>query len=82
MEEKELLEQARKNAWSFPGLTPPNNAAYIGAIKTKEDTYFYYQDKEGNFYYDSQQMRCFELEMREAQKKKQQRKWREKKRAI
>lgn len=74
MEEKEVLEQARKNAWSFPWLTPPNNAAYIGAIEAKEDTYFYYQDKEGNFYYDSQQIRRFELEMREAQKKKQQRK--------
>lgn len=82
MEEKEVLEEARKDAWSFPGLTPPNNAVYIGAIETKEDVYFYYQDKEGNFYYDSQQMRCFELEMIEAQKKKQKRKWREKKRAI
>lgn len=82
MEEKELLEQARKNAWSFPGLTPPNNAEYIGAIRAKEDIYFYYQDKGGNFYYDSQRMRCFELEIREAQKKKEQKRWREKKRAV
>lgn len=82
MEEKDILEQARNQAWSFPGLTPPNHARYIGSIETKEDTYFYYQDREGNFYYDSQQMRSFELEMREAQKEKQRRAWKGKKRAI
>ncbi len=74
MDEKELLEEARSKAWSFSGLTPPNNAKYIGAIQKENDIYFYYQDKEGNFYYDSQQNRCFELAMKEAKRKKEKRK--------
>lgn len=77
-----VTRTGKKERMVLSRLIPPNNATYIGAVETKGDTYFYYQDEEGNFYYDSQQIRRFELEMREAQKRKQQRKWREKKRAI
>lgn len=71
-----ILQEAREKAYSFPGLVPPNNAEPVGQIEEAHDTYFYYRDSEGNFYYDSERMRRFELEMQEAQKrKKERRRW-------
>lgn len=82
MEEDRLLETARSEARSFPGLVPPNNAVLIGAVDTGDDTYFYYQDDEGNFYYDSERMRRFETEMQERKKARDRQRWRQKKRAV
>lgn len=72
-EEQKLLEEARNNAWTFPGLEPPAGAVYIGAVKTEKDVYFYYRGREGNFYYDTERMRRFEMEMQEARKRKKER---------
>ena len=68
--EQELLEEAREKAVSFPGLAPPNNAEPIGEIKEEHDTYFFYRDSKGNFYYISDRTRKFEEEMLKAQKKR------------
>lgn len=74
--ENKLLEEAREKAYSFPGLIPPNNAEPIGEIEEAHDTYIYYRDSKGNFYYSSGSTRKFEEEMQEAQKrKKERRRW-------
>ena len=67
--EKEL-ELAQKNAYSFTGLKPPNDAWYIGSKEKSGDTYHYYKDAEGNYYYDSEKGRKFEEEMLLVQQKK------------
>lgn len=67
------MQEAREKAYSFPGLVPPNDAEPIGKIEEAHDTYFYYQDSKGNFYYISGSTQKFELEMQEAQKRKKER---------
>lgn len=52
-------------ARSFPGLTPPNDAVEVLRKKTKNDTYIYYKDEDGNLYYNTKSTIAFELEMRE-----------------
>lgn len=81
-EDKQLLEEARENARSFPGLIPPDNAVYIGAVDAGDDTYFYYRDSSGNFYYESGRMRRFELEMMERMKERERQRRRQKRRAV
>lgn len=68
--EKELLREAREKACSFPGLEPPNNAEPIGQIEEAHDTYFYYRDGAGNFYYMSDSTRRFEEEMQQRVKER------------
>ena len=64
-----ILQEAREKAYSFSGLVPPNDAEPIGQIEESHDTYFYYRDSVGNFYYISGRTRKFEEEMLKAQKK-------------
>lgn len=85
MEENRLLEEAQKNARSFPGLVPPNQAEEIGQVKGEQDTYTYYRDSGGNYYYSSGRTQRFEIEMQEAQERKRKRerqRRRQKKRAV
>ncbi|MBO5030444.1 MAG: hypothetical protein J6J86_04520 [Lachnospiraceae bacterium] len=72
-EEQKLLEEAREKAVSFPGLAPPNDAEPIGQIEELHDTFYYYRDSRGNFYYISGRTRRFEEEMLKAQKKRRER---------
>lgn len=76
MTEEELLKEAREHARSFPGLLPPNNAVFIGMEKLENNTYFYYRDDEGRFYYDSVRARRFEKEMQERKKERDRKRWR------
>ena len=62
---KEELELAKKEARSFPGLTPPQNAVLIGKEEKKNDTINYYKDSAGNYYYDTESGRKFEQDMLE-----------------
>lgn len=66
------MVKAQKEAYSFPGTRPPNGAWYIGSITKNNDTYNYYKDEDGNYYYDTDKERKFEVEMQQAQRKRRQ----------
>lgn len=68
---QEEVEIARKQARSFPGLIPPNSAALIGKEEKERDTINYYKDSAGNYYYDTENGRKFELDMQERRKKRE-----------
>ena len=63
------LRKAAGEARTFPGLTPPNKAEYIGALSKNGDTYYYYKDENGTYWFDTESLRKFEKEMAEAEKR-------------
>ncbi len=73
---EKLLDEAYEKARSFSGLRPPNNAYYIGSrireINGKSHEIYYFKNDEGEFYYQSEATRQFELKMREAEKRRRQ----------
>lgn len=71
---EEELNVALKKAMSFSGLTPPNNAAIIGKIETTQDVINVYEDNQGNYWYDTENDRKFEVDMQEKRKKREEEK--------
>ncbi len=71
-----LPEEARKNAWSFRGLVPPNKAEEIYREICAGTVYIYYADDFGNYWYNTDRQIAFEKEMQEAQKKRKKKGWR------
>lgn len=78
-EDQAELERAEKDAWSFPGLSPPDQAAYyIGAIRKRRrtpeglcaDVYRFWKDAEGKYWYDTDRGMAFKREMAAIQKKR------------
>lgn len=69
----EDLRIAFKKAWSFPGLTPPNNAKFLGKMEAAEDVVNIYEDSQGNYWYDTESGRKFEQEMQERAKERKKR---------
>lgn len=65
------LDEALKEARSFSGLTPPNNAEYIESVRRNGEIYHFYKDATGNYYYDTESGRAFEMEMQERRKKRE-----------
>ena len=57
------IMKARKNARSFPGLDPPNKAEEIGREELAGDTFIYYKDSLGNYWYNTKSTRNVEKEM-------------------
>lgn len=72
------LQCASKEARSFPGLTPPNNAKLLGKLKTAEDVVNIYEDSKGNYWYDTENGRKFEMDMQERVKNRAKKKRRRK----
>lgn len=64
------LEEALKEAVSFPELTPPNNAKEYGRISTPTGIYIIYRDDEGNYYFDTVRGLEFKRQMEAARKNK------------
>lgn len=62
------LQHIRDNAMSFTGLRPPNNAKYIGQVKTSNNIFYYYKDDKGSFWFDTESGREFEKKMQAAQR--------------
>lgn len=54
-----------KEARSFVGLSPPVKAIEVARKKTEFDTYIYYKDIKGEFWYISQSQIAFENYMQE-----------------
>lgn len=68
---KDEMEKAMREAFSFPGLTPPNNAKLIGIREadpgSKVGKTYYYMDDYGNYYYTTDKQLEFERQMIAAQ---------------
>lgn len=64
------IEIAKKEATSFPGLVPPDNAKYIGSERTKNDSYDYFKTQDGKYYYQSDSTRLLEEQYQLKQKEK------------
>lgn len=63
-----------KDAASFAGLEPPNEAVEIGRVTRRKNTFIFYRDKEGKLYYDTLRGLRFKKKMEEAQRMKATRK--------
>lgn len=73
--EREMIK-AKREARSFEGLRAPNSAWYLGSEKSQNGTtYNYYKDKDGNYYYDSDQSRTFTVEMQAAERRLRKKRW-------
>lgn len=59
----EELKKAIGNAWSFPELTPPDNAKYIGSAYRGTEQYHYYIAEGGKYYYETDSGKAFKLKM-------------------
>lgn len=67
------LSEARKNAWSFPGLTPPPGAKEIGREKRGTDEVIYYADGKGKYWFNTESQIALEKELRSAEKRRKRR---------
>ena len=72
MNDEEELVFAYENAWSFPGSSPPVGSVFIGIMKTENNEYSFYKDKEGNYFYQSSRTMKIEKELADAAKKRKQ----------
>ena len=64
-----MLQEAQEKARSFPTLKPPNDAVYLGSVEKTTNTYNYYVDGEGKYWYDSDNEYAFKLQMIETEKR-------------
>ena len=76
----EELEKAWKEAVSFPGSSPPGNAAEIGRREAGGTTFILYRGKEG-YYYNTLRGLRFAKEIEECARRKKQRRRRKRKSA-
>lgn len=67
---KEELGDAIKNAVSIGANNQPKNSVYIGSCTDEYDTWHYYQDEDGTFYYEGERILEFDCEMKEAQRRR------------
>ena len=68
------INTIKANARTFEGLIPPKSAKLVYKEKKAGDTYFYFMDDDGNYYFNTQSQIDFEREMQELRKKRRQRK--------
>ncbi len=67
------LEEVLKEAASFPGLEPPNNAEEYGRVNRPTGTYIIYKDADGSYYFDTVHGLEFKRQMEAARKNKKRR---------
>ena len=63
----EVINIDLKNARSFQELRPPNDAIEIYQERVGNNTYHYYQDADGNLYYETDKGYAIKHEMAETQ---------------
>lgn len=68
------INTIKENARTFEGLIPPNSAKLVYKEEKAGDTYFYFMDDDGNYYFNTQSQINFEREMQELRKKRRQKK--------
>lgn len=64
------LDQASRDARSFPGLSPPAGSCYIGYQRRKSEKYLYWRDSRGNYWYETEGGMEFKRLMEQARKQK------------
>lgn len=57
------IEELRKEAWSFRGLTPPNNAKKVAEERRNGQVYEYFVDNTGNVYYETEEGKKWKLKI-------------------
>lgn len=62
-------------AWSFPGSKPPNGAELVEVIHRHGQDWFFYKDKEGNVWYQSQRQMQYELAAEGRARARKREKW-------
>ena len=65
------INTIKANARTFEGLIPPKSAKLVYKEKKAGDTYFYFADDDGNYYFNTQSQIDFEREMQEEKKTKE-----------
>lgn len=55
-------------AWSFPGSKPPNEAELVEVIHKNGQDWFFYKDKHGNYWYQSERQMKYELAAEERER--------------
>ena len=68
------INTIKEKARTFEGLIPPNSAKLVYKEKKAEDTYFYFMDDDGNYYFNTESQIRFEREMQELRKRRRQKK--------
>lgn len=67
------IKKAMEDAWTFPGINPPNNAELVTVKKGEpgnpDGHTYYYGDSDGNYYYTTDAQIAFEKRMQEAIKR-------------
>lgn len=53
----------------------PDSPEYIGSKKTKHDTYHYFRDADGKYYFESERIMEFDRQIRESQKRRHEKKY-------
>lgn len=68
---EEDLSEVKRNAWSIGAYNIPETPVeYLGSLTAKRDIYHYYRDKNGKYYFESENTLKFDREMREAQERR------------
>lgn len=67
--DRQEIDRAYREAWSFPGLMPPDGACYIGCRKNRTGMYLFWKDQAGRYWYDTERGMAFKRSMEEVQKK-------------
>ena len=59
------LSEELQNARSFPSTKGPDTSGMmlVKAVRTENDTFYFYKDEEGNYYYDTDGQRRVEKEL-------------------
>ncbi len=68
-----LTDEQRKEARSFPDLSPPNDAVLVHMVGESENITYYYRDRAGQIYYETSAGRKFKREMELARRKRKER---------
>lgn len=71
----EELQIAWKKARSLPEQEVPAGAVFIGEIKTKNDTFYFYKS-ESEYFYESESGKQFNESVKEREQMKRRKKWR------
>lgn len=68
--DRQELDRASREAWSFPGLMPPDGARYIGCRRYPTGLYLFWRDPAGKYWYDTERGMICKKEMESLQKKR------------
>nr|DAZ28549.1 MAG TPA: hypothetical protein [Caudoviricetes sp.] len=68
------INTIKEHARTFEGLIPPNSAKLVYKEEKAGDTYFYFMDDDGNYYFNTESQIRFEREMQDLKKKRRQKK--------